>query len=358
METTLKDLFETCKEGYWLQQAKGNESSMVKDIKGFEQCGPGDLTFVPEVSMLEPVLSRKPSVICCNEKVANAIDHGQYPDLGVLVSSNMAVSHAKIKQRYKDRDFADTGFELVHPTAVIHESAKIGEGTRIGPYAVIEQGVSIGKNCVISSHVTIEHHVSIGDRTVINPSSVICYSCIVGDDCIILSNSVVGSEGMGYSQDEDFNHHRIPQTGIVRLGNRVTIGAANTIDRAAYEETVVGDGTVFDNICHTAHNVKIGKNCILLSGWLCAGSSTLGDRVIASGQSMLKDHVNVASDAILVHRAGVIRDITEKGMYAGSPSQPMKQYTRNLGAYNNLGDLAKQVKELEKKLAALEESQP
>ena len=354
MNKTAQAIYDECSSDCRLMAIEGKTDIEIRDLAPFENCGTGDLIFIDDEKIISHALSKKPSAIVVSAKNAEKIEDKS--SLAVLISDNVGVAHALIKQKYKDQDFTATGWERIHRTAVIHESVEISDDTIIGPHVSIEKGVKLGKGSVIMANVVIQHGASIGDRCVIYPSSVVCYDCIIGDDCIILSNSVIGAEGMGFSQDENFNHYRIPQTGIVRLGDRVVIGAANTIDRATYEETKIGNGTIFDNICHTAHNVEIGENCIILPGWLCAGSSKIGDRVIASGQTMLKDHVNVASDTVFVHRAGVIRDITEKGMYAGLPTQPMKQYTKNLSAYNTLGELKKQIKELEKKVAELEKS--
>ncbi len=128
----------------------------------------------------------------------------------------------------------------------------------------------------------------------------------------------------------------------------MTIGACNTIDRGTYGPTTIGNGCIFDNMCHVAHNVSIGENCIIISGFLCAGSTTLGNRVVASGGTMIKDHVNICDDTYLVHRAGVIKDITAPGMYAGSPVLPMKEYVKNNAIYSRLSELRQQVKDLSK----------
>jgi len=163
---------------------------------------------------------------------------------------------------------------------------------------------------------------------------------------MILSNSVIGGEGFGFSQDQYFNHHRIPQTGKVVLGKNVTIGAINTIDRGTYGATTIGDGTIIDNMCHIAHNVKIGNNCIILSGFLCAGSCTIGDRVVASGGTILKDHVNICSDVYLMHRAGVVKDIKKPGMYAGSPVLKMADYVKSNAIYAKLDEMRQKIREL------------
>jgi len=200
-------------------------------------------------------------------------------------------------------------------------------------------------NAVIESNAVIKGNVRI------HPNAVIGWECEIGKDCLIFSNTVIGAEGYGYAQDEKFNHYRNPQTGNVVIGDKVTIGAGCTIDRGTYGSTVIGNGTIFDNQCHVAHNVQIGENCAIIAGFLCAGSTVIGDRVVASGQTMIKDHLNICSDVIFVHRAGVVKDVTEPGTYAGSPILPMKDYVVSNAIYGDLGSIRKQLMELENKVS-------
>ncbi len=268
--------------------------------------------------------------------------------IAILISANLKLSHAIIKQAYGDHDYSKNGWQNIHSSAIIHESVKIPKDILIGPNVVIEKGVKIGKGCHLMANVIIEHNAVIGNNVRIHPASIIGWECEIGNDCIILSNTVIGGEGFGYAQDEQFNHHRIPQTGNVVIGNKVTIGANSTFDRGTYGPTTIGDGCIFDNLCHVAHNVTFGENCIAISGFLCAGSSVIGNRVVASGGTMIKDHVQICDDVYLMHRAGVVKNITEKGMYAGGPAVPMKEYVKNNAIYNRLGELRQQVLQLEK----------
>lgn len=345
------DIFAECKNNFRLKELKSGGEVMIKTFAGSEDCGAGDLVFVADAKQIAAALARKPAGIVVNGAEAEKIP--ATPGLAVFASENTGVSYALMRQKYTDRNYTESGFGRIHPSAIIHESVKIPEDTMVGPNVVIEQGAVIGSKCVLQANVVIEFEAQIGDGTVIQPGSIVGFQCKIGKNCLILPNSIIGSEGFGYSQDEDFNHHRIPQTGNVEIGDRVTIGALNAIDRATYKATIFHDNVICDNICHTAHNCEIGEKSILLTGWKMAGSSKTGKRVIASGDTMVKDHVSICDEAIFVHRGGVITDITEKGMYAGSPTQPMREYVKNLSAMHKLGEMQKEIKELKKQIAAL-----
>ncbi len=348
---TVNEIAAECKDGYRLKEVISGGSIEVRAIAGTEDCKPGDMVFVTDAKKVKEIIARKPAAIVMGATDAAKLE--PQSDTAVIASENAGVSYALMRQKYSDRDYTEDGFERVHPTAVIHASVKIPDDVRIGPYTVIERGAVIGKGCILQSHVVVEFEAFIGEGTVIQHHSIVGFQCVVGKNCLILPHSVIGSEGFGYSQDENFHHYRIPQTGNVVLGDDVTIGALNAIDRATFTSTVFHDNVICDNICHTAHNCEIGENSILLTGWKMAGSSKTGKRVIASGDAMVKDHVSICDDVVLVHRAGVIADITEKGMYAQSPSQPMREYVKNFGAYQKLGDMAKEFKELKKQVAEL-----
>tara|TARA_B110000305_G_C19447011_1_gene645470 strand:- start:2166 stop:3224 length:1059 start_codon:yes stop_codon:yes gene_type:complete len=347
MDLTAKELYDQYgKEGVLLE-LKGNLKVKIENIAGFSNGNKGDLIFVPDEKALEIAIKGNCSAMVIDKKLAE-LSSKISNEIAIFISANIALSHAKIKLKYSDHDYGQSGWERIHSSSVIHQSVEIPSSTTIGPNVVIEKGAIIGENCKIMANVVIEHNAILGNNVRIHPSTIIGWDCKIGNDCLILSNSVIGSEGFGYSQDQFFNHHRIPQTGNVVIGNKVTIGANNTIDRGTYGPTTIGEGTIFDNICHTAHNVTIGKNCIILSGWLCAGSTTIGDRVVASGGAIIRDHISICDDVYLVHRAGVLFDIKEKGMYAGTPTLKMQDYKENLKIAQNLKSLATDIERLKK----------
>ena len=167
--------------------------------------------------------------------------------------------------------------------------------------------------------------------------------------------SVIGSEGFGFAQDSSRRSHAIPQTGIVVIGDRVRIGANNCIDRATYAETRIGAGTKFDNLCHVAHNVSIGEDCLLTAMLCVAGSSKIGNRVITSGQTGIIDHVEICDDVVLVHRAGVVKNIDQPGVHASLPAQPLDEYLKNTAVTRTGPALRKRVADLEKAMTQRED---
>ena len=323
----------------------GNHISFSR-VSAIEFCKPTDLTFMDKKEYLEQVRAKKPAVVVTTAALQPLVS--EIGNIVVLVAPNVALAHALIKQKYADRDFSRSGWHGIHPSAILHETVKVGEGTVIEPRAVIGANTTIGKNSRIMAGVVIENDVVIGDNTIIHPSVVIGYGTRIGNEVEINSGSVLGSEGYGFAQDAKRKSYRIPQTGVVVIEDRVRVGANNCIDRAAYFETRVGAGTKLDNICHIAHNVKIGEDCLLTSMFCIAGSSDVGNRVIASGQTGIIDHIKICDDAILVHRAGVTKDIEKPGVYAGLPLQPIGDYMKNNAVLRSAVDLKKRVTDLEK----------
>jgi UDP-3-O-[3-hydroxymyristoyl] glucosamine N-acyltransferase len=271
----------------------------------------------------------------------------------VLTSNNVRLAQALIRQAYDDHDHRDIEWPSIHPSATIHESATIDEDVIIGPGVVIGRNAKIGRGSIIKANCVLERDVVIGEECVLHPNVVIAYACELGHRVIIKSGCVIGMEGFGFAQDEKGRSHRIPQTGRVAIGDDVLLGSNCNVDRAAWGETRIGAGSKFDALCHVAHNADIGEDCIIVAQTGIAGSSSLGQRVVVSGQCAITDHVKVTDDVTLVQRAGVINNIEEPGVYAGTPIQPVKNYFKNAAVAHKLVELRKQVRQLEKQVAEL-----
>ncbi|NJM09539.1 MAG: UDP-3-O-(3-hydroxymyristoyl)glucosamine N-acyltransferase [Bdellovibrionaceae bacterium] len=345
-KATVSEILREFKSNGVLLECSGDSSTVITRISAVEDCGPGDLVFMDKMDYFEIVHCRRPSAVVTTPALRAAIPATD--TLTILTASNVGLAHALIKKRYGDRDFGLSGWTGIHPSSVVHETAIIGEGTIIEPKAVIGPRVVIGRNSRIMSGVVIESDVVIGDETVIHPNVVIGWSCRIGNQADIGSGSVIGSEGYGFAQDAKRKSYPIPQTGIVVIEDRVRVGANNCIDRATYKETRIGAGTKLDNLCHVAHNVQIGQDCLLTSMFCVAGSTTIGDRVIASGQTGILDHMKICNDVVLLHRAGVTKDIEQPGAYAGLPHQPLSDYMKNMAAFRTIGELRKRLSQLEK----------
>ncbi len=317
----------------------------VHRISAVEDCGPGDLVFVDNAKFAAIVTTRRPAVVVTSFKLKALLADGG--GLTLLLAPNVNLAQALIKQRYAGRHFEAAGWRQIHPSAVIHETAVLSATAVVEPRAVIGRNVRLGERTRIMAGAVIEHDAQVGNDTVVHPNAVIGYACVVGDECVIGAGVVIGSEGYGFAQDQQGKSHPIPQTGNVVLGDRVRVGANCCIDRAAYRTTRVGAGTKFDNLCHIAHNVEIGEDCLLTSMFCVAGSTTIGNRVMASGQTGVLDHLKICDNVVLVHRAGVTADIDQPGAYAGLPVQPLKEYMRNTAVFRMLADLRQRVMALE-----------
>lgn len=325
----------------------------ITGIAAVETCGVGDLVFVDKPKFKQAIIDRRPACIVTSEKLAD--EFSDQASLAVLTTANVGLAQALLRQRYVDRDLRNEGWPAIHPAAVIHETARLADNVVVGPGAVVGANVQVGAECVIMAGSIVEHGARLGQRTIIHPNVTVGYNCELGDEVIVHSGSVIGCEGYGFAQDQTRRSHRIPQLGKVVIEDRVRVGACNCIDRAAFAETRIGAGTKLDNLCHIAHNVTIGQDCLLTAGFTVAGSSTVGNRVIASGMTGIIDHLTICDDAVFVHKAGVIKDVTEPGVYAGMPIQPMAEYTRNVAAGRKLNEMRLQLRKLEKKIEALEE---
>ncbi len=347
METHASQIFNEFSSTSLLTAMEG-EDVPLSGIASVEQCGPGDLVFVSDEQAIETIRGREPSAVVTNPVLQEALS--ALPGLTVLVAPNLKLAHALIRQRYVDRNVLDSEWPDIHPSAVIADDCEIGVGSRIGPHVVLGSGVRVGEETAIMAGSVVEHGAVIGDRSVIHPNVTIGYDCEIGDEVIVQSNAVIGAEGYGFAQDEKGRSHRIPQLGRVVVENRASIGAGTCIDRATYGETRVGAGTKLDNLCHIAHNVEIGRDCLLTAMFVTGGSAKLGDRIVASGQTAVLDHLEVCSDVFLVRRAGVAEDIDRPGIYAGAPVEPYAKYLKNTAVARDLSGLRKRVRQLEKNL--------
>ena len=350
MNVTLAQIVrEVAAAGLTLDAAEfGNR--IVTRVAALEDCHGGDLVFMDKAAFAPLVQQRRPTAVVTSEKLKGLL--AGLDQTAILIAPNVGLAHALIKQRYGARDFSASGWEGVHPSAVVHPTAVIDPSAVIEPRVVIAAHARIGARCRIMAGAVIENDVVIGDDTVIHPAVVIGYGCRIGAQVVIEAGSVIGSAGFGFAHDAQRKSHVIPQTGIVVIEDRVRIGANNCIDRATYQQTRIGAGTKLDNLCHVAHNVSIGEDCLLTAMLCVAGSTRIGNRVMTSGQTGIIDHVEICDDVVLVHRAGVVKSIDAPGVHASLPAQPLNEYLKNTAATRSGTELRKRVSDLEKAVAA------
>jgi UDP-3-O-[3-hydroxymyristoyl] glucosamine N-acyltransferase len=215
----------------------------------------------------------------------------------------------------------------ISPRASISASAKLGESVSVGPFSTISDDVVLGDRVVVFQNVSVESGSVIGDDTIIYPQVSIYEGSIIGRRCIIHSGTVIGADGYGFATHGG-RHHKIPQIGIVRIGDDVEIGAGCTIDRAALGETSIGDGTKIDDQVMIAHNVKVGKHCLLVAQVGIAGSTELGDYVVVAGQSGFAGHLTIGNRVQVAAKSAVLDDVADGEKVMGIPAVPFRQFAR------------------------------
>ena len=233
----------------------------------------------------------------------------------------------------------------IHPAAVIHETAVIGENVYIGACAVIEANARIGDDTVIYPSAYIGKRASVGNGCIIYPATCVMHDCILGNRVILHSGVVVGADGFGYVKDGEM-HKKIPQVGNAVIGDDVEIGANSAVDRATIGSTIIGSGTKIDNHVQIGHNVKIGKNCIICGQVGIAGSCVIGDGVTLAGQVGISDHISIGSRTIIGGGAGVITNIPDDSFYSGFPARPHREAMKLLSLIQKLPEMEQKLKEL------------
>ncbi|PLX66774.1 MAG: UDP-3-O-(3-hydroxymyristoyl)glucosamine N-acyltransferase [Denitrovibrio sp.] len=235
----------------------------------------------------------------------------------------------------------------VHTQSSVADSAVLGENVSIGALACVGENTHVGDGTQILPGAIIGDNVKIGSECIIYANASIYDNCVLGDRVIIHSGSVIGADGFGYYQKMGQNV-KIPHVGAVVLANDVEIGANTCIDKGKFSDTIIGEGTKIDNQVQVAHNVVIGKNCILVGQCAIAGSSELGDYVMMGARAGVVDHVKVCSKTMIAGGCGVMSDIEKPGIYGGLPHTTRKGWMREVALIRDLPNIVKRITELEK----------
>ncbi|MEI6757129.1 MAG: UDP-3-O-(3-hydroxymyristoyl)glucosamine N-acyltransferase [Chlorobium sp.] len=244
----------------------------------------------------------------------------------------------------------------IAPTAVIGEGVSVGEGVSIGEYAVIGDRCSIGSNVVIGAHTVLFQDVSIGADSILFPH-VTCYNgTVVGCRVVMHSGCVIGADGFGFAPQSDGSYVKIPQMGIVEIGDDVEIGANATIDRATLGSTVIGRGAKIDNLVQVAHNCRIGEDTVIAAQAGISGSVTIGRQCMIGGQAGFAGHLELADRINVAAQAGISKSFLQSGIsLRGYPAQPMRDQLKHEAMLRNLGAMKEKLDRLESELKKLKE---
>ncbi len=309
----------------------------IENLGSLETDYKNEILYVESGRYLEKAKAKNPSALV----ITRGLDAGGFPYIEIEDPKLAFIKLLEIFTPVQNK--AGSGIDA---KAKIDSRAEIGKNITIMPGVVIMEGAVIGSNCLIYPNCVIENDCIIGAGTVLYPGVILRERCIVGNDCIIHSGAVIGSDGFGYYKKDD-EIIKIPQIGIVKIGDSVEIGANCVIDRATIDKTEIGNYTKLDNLVHIAHNVKIGKKCFILAQTVIGGSVTIGSNVIISGQVAVADHVFIADNTVIMGQSAIHNDIKKADVLIGTPARSMKEHHKIFAALKYLPDLLKRVRFLE-----------
>ncbi len=322
----------------------GTTTTTVRDIASLTAARAGDLSFLGNVKYKSQVADCVATVLLLpNDYV------GEPKAEQVFIHvKNPSVALAKLCARIEHALWPKPA-PGIHASAVVAPSARIDPSAHVGPLCVVEDGAQIGPGSVVQASVFVGREAHIGEGCWIMPGCIIAAACSLGKRVRLQPGVVVGSDGFGYEFVKG-RHEKIPQIGTVSIEDDVEIGANSTLDRARFSKTVVGEGTKIDNLVQIAHNVVIGKHCILCSQAGIAGSTTLEDYVILAGQAGIGGHITLGKGSKVGGQTGVGSSL-EPGSYVnGTPAIPYMLERRLQILHQRLPDLFKRVDILEKKI--------
>jgi UDP-3-O-[3-hydroxymyristoyl] glucosamine N-acyltransferase len=321
-------------------ELRGNADVEVTGVKGIEEAGPTEVTFVANPKYTG--LARK-------TQAAAVLVEPEFQDIGAatLRIKNPYHAFSRALGMFYQPPIYLAG---IHPTAVIDPTAEIGEGTHIGAYVVIGPGVKLGAHATLLPHVVLYPGVHAGSHLFAHAHSVVREGCILGDYVTLENGAIVGADGFGFSKNEAGEWVKIPQSGPVRLGDRVDVQANACIDRATVGVTEIGDGTKVDNLVQIGHGSRVGKNTLVCAQTGLAGSSVVGDNVILAGQTGIAGHCTVGDGVILTAQSAVSHDVPPGKMISGSPGFDNRVWLRAVTIFQRLPELLKRLDRVEKKL--------
>jgi len=306
----------------------------ITGVAGIEEAGPSQLTFVANPKYAAAAHRTKASAVIVSD---------EFPALAtaMLRSKNPYLAFAEaIALFHPVREYSSG----VHPTAVIHMSARIGEGAHIGPYVVIGEDVEIGKNAVLLAQVVIYPGVKIGDNFMAHAHAVIRERCRLGNNVLLGNGVVIGGDGFGFAKNEMGHWYKIPQPMPVVIEDDVEIQANTCIDRASVGETRISKGTKIDNLVQVGHGSHIGEHSLLASQVGLAGSTEVGNNVILTGQVGVVGHCKIGDGAIVTPQSGVAGDIEAGAIVSGAPAIDHKLWLKVSALLSRLPEIARAVR--------------
>jgi UDP-3-O-[3-hydroxymyristoyl] glucosamine N-acyltransferase len=309
----------------------GSPDTEISGVAGIKEAGPGQLTFVANPKYAAAAKTTRASAVIVGE------DSPAVP-AAMLRSNNPYLDFARAIELFYQPPRYEPG---IHPTAVVHPSAKIGARAHLGPYVAIDQDVEIGAEAVLLAHVVIYRGAKIGDHFFAHAHAIVRENCRLGHRVILQNGVVIGADGFGFAKDNDGHWHKIVQPEAVILGDDVEVQANSCVDRASVGETQIGRGVKIDNLVQVGHGSRVGEDSLLAAQVGLAGSTEIGKNVILTGQVGVVGHCTVGDGAIVTPQSGVAGDIAPGAIVSGAPAVDHRLWLKYSALLSKLPEIAK-----------------
>ncbi len=325
----------------------GDGACLLTGVNSLTEAGPGDLSFFGNERYLPQFRKTRASAVL--------IPRGGPPaetTCALVEVENPSYAFAETMKRFA---IPAPPFQPgIHPTAVIDDSAVFDrDAVCIGAQAVISAGATIGAGTEIGAGCFVGESVRLGEKCLLHPNVTVLRHSIVGNRVILHSGVVIGSDGFGF-EPVDGRHRKIDQIGIVQIDDDVEIGANTAVDRARFGRTHIGEGTKIDNLVQIAHNVVVGRHCLIAGQAGIAGSTRIADRVVIAAQAGIAGHLELGSGVVITAQAGVNKSLSTPGQYLGYHAQPIRESLRILALQRQLPEMIDRIRALEARLESLE----
>ncbi len=326
----------------------GDKNATVSTVSSIDGGKAGSLAYLTNPKYEQYVYTTEASIVL----VDNTFEPKDEVKTTLIKVENVGQCVLNLLEMYNATRPRKTGISKL---ASINEGATVGDDCYVGDFTVIEAGAKVGANVQIYPQCYIGDNVTIGEGTKLYPGVKIYEGCIIGKNCILHAGVVIGADGFGFAPREDGSFAKIPQLGNVIIEDDVELGANTCIDRAKTDSTIIRRGVKLDNLIQIGHNVEIGSDTVMSAQVGIAGTSKVGSNCFVAGQVGVADHVTIGNKVQIGSKSGIDKNVPDGEIRFGYPALPGLQYHRSFAVFRQLPDMSQKMREMEKRIAKLEE---